>query len=154
MGTGGRTKYNRRQCNLPKTHWLDAVCVGESTPEDLKLDNVRPLLIKATGRGQRQVCHTDKFGFLRKKKNGDYNAPRLIKRVHGFQTGDVARISVPTGKYKGNYVSRIVSVRKTGAFSIKPNGHSKPFNTTYKNFQIVHRSDGYDYSLGEAFISA
>ena len=49
MGTGGRTKYNRRQRNFPKTHWLDAVCVGESTPEDLKLDNVRPLLIKATG---------------------------------------------------------------------------------------------------------
>ena len=30
IGTGGRTKYNRRQRNLPKTHWLDAVCVGES----------------------------------------------------------------------------------------------------------------------------
>ncbi|MBP98097.1 hypothetical protein CMK18_19270 [Candidatus Poribacteria bacterium] len=37
---------------------------------------------------------------------------------------------------------------------IMPNGYSKPFKTTYKNFQIVHRSDGYDYSLGEAFISA
>ena len=38
-----------RQRNFPKTHWLDAVCVGESTPEDLRLNNVRPLLIKATG---------------------------------------------------------------------------------------------------------
>ena len=49
MGTGGRTKYNRRQRNLPKTHWLDAVCVGESTPKELKLDGVQPLLIKAMG---------------------------------------------------------------------------------------------------------
>jgi hypothetical protein len=27
-GSGGRTKYNRRQRGLPKTHWLDAACVG------------------------------------------------------------------------------------------------------------------------------
>ena len=154
MGTGGRTKYNRRQRNLPKTHWLDAVCVGQSTPSELKLDGVQPLLIKAMGRGQRQVCDTDKFGFRRKKKNGEFNAPRLIKRVHGFQTGDVAQIKVPKGKYIGNYLTRIISVRKTGSFSIKPAGYSKPFATNYKNCQIVHHSDGYDYDLGEAFASA
>ena len=153
-GTGGLTKYNRRQRNLPKTHWLDAVCVGVSTPEDLRLNNVRPLLIKATGRGHRQVCFTDKFGFRRKKKNGEYAAPRSIKRVHGFQTGDIARVLVPEGKNNaGTYITRI-AIRKAGSFSIKPNGYSKPFKTTYKNCQIVHRSDGYDYSLGEAFISA
>src|SRR5262249_58916079 len=32
-GTGGRTKWNRTRWGLPKTHWLDAVCVGVSTPE-------------------------------------------------------------------------------------------------------------------------
>ncbi len=31
-GTGGRTKWNRAQRGLPKTHWLDAACVGASTP--------------------------------------------------------------------------------------------------------------------------
>jgi len=35
--TGGRTKYKRSIRNLPKTHWLDAVCVGKSTPETLKI---------------------------------------------------------------------------------------------------------------------
>jgi hypothetical protein len=154
MGTGGRTKYNRRQRNLPKTHWLDAACVGQSTPDELKLDGVRPLLIKAMGRGQRQVCDNDKFGFRRKKNNGEFNAPRLTKRVHSFQTGDVARIKVPRGKYTGDYLTRIISVRKTGSFSIKPAGFSKPFTTNHKNCQIVHRSDGYDYELGEAFASA
>ena len=37
MGTGGRTKYNRRQRNLLKTHWLDAVCVGQSALTVLNL---------------------------------------------------------------------------------------------------------------------
>ena len=83
-GSGGRTKYNRQQRNLPKTHWLDAVCVGQSTIDELKLDGVRPLLIKAMGQVQRQVCDTDNFGFRRKKSNEDYTPPKLIKRVHGF----------------------------------------------------------------------
>ena len=32
-GSGGRTKFNRTTRGLPKTHWLDAACVGASTPE-------------------------------------------------------------------------------------------------------------------------
>lgn len=35
VGTGGRTKYNRVLRGFPKTHWLDAVCVGASTPSPL-----------------------------------------------------------------------------------------------------------------------
>ena len=31
--SSGRTKYNRVMRGLPKTHWLDAACVGASTPE-------------------------------------------------------------------------------------------------------------------------
>ena len=31
-GSGGRTKFNRTTQGLPKTHWLDAACVGASTP--------------------------------------------------------------------------------------------------------------------------
>jgi 5-methylcytosine-specific restriction endonuclease McrA len=154
VSTGGRTKYNRSVRNLPKTHWLDAVCVGQSTPDELKLNSVRPLLIKAMGRGRRQVCDTDEHGFRRKKKNGEFNAPRLIKRTRGFQTGDIVRAEWPKGKYAGNYVTRITNVRKTGKFGIKPAGYSKPFNVDYKYCQIVHHSDGYDYNLGEAFAFA
>ena len=32
-GSGGLTKFNRITRGLPKTHWLDAACVGKSTPE-------------------------------------------------------------------------------------------------------------------------
>ena len=56
IGTGGRTKYNRIKKNLPKTHWLDAVCVGESTPETINIEGLQPLVIVATGRGSRQIC--------------------------------------------------------------------------------------------------
>ncbi|MEB3825952.1 HNH endonuclease, partial [Phormidium sp. CCY1219] len=31
-GTGGRIKFNRSGQELTKTHWLDAACVGKSTP--------------------------------------------------------------------------------------------------------------------------
>ena len=60
VGTGGRTKYNRSVRGLPKTHWLDAACVGASTPEVLKVEKMRPLIIIATGRGCRQMCGTNK----------------------------------------------------------------------------------------------
>ncbi len=154
VSTGGRTKYNRSVRNLPKTHWLDAVCVGQSTPSELKIDGVQPLLIKAMGRGQRQVCKTDEHGFRRKKNDGSYAEAGRVKRVKGFQTGDMAKVNIPKGKYAGNYLTRITSIRKTGSFSIKPVGYPKPFATNYKYCQIVHHSDGYDYDLGEAFASA
>src|SRR5215510_1141924 len=34
-GSGGLTKFNRVNRGLPKTHWIDAACVGASTPERL-----------------------------------------------------------------------------------------------------------------------
>ncbi|MHC5732106.1 MAG: RNA-guided endonuclease IscB, partial [Nostoc sp.] len=61
-GSGGLTKFNRSQQKLEKTHWLDAACVGKSTPE-LIIKDVKPLLISANGHGSRQSCRTDKFGF-------------------------------------------------------------------------------------------
>ncbi|VXD22897.1 hypothetical protein PL8927_760163 [Planktothrix serta PCC 8927] len=58
---GSKTKFNRTRLNLPKTHWLDAACVGKL--ETLKVLTNKPLLIQATGRGTRQMCGTDKYGF-------------------------------------------------------------------------------------------
>jgi hypothetical protein len=55
-GTGGLTSYNRIKKEFPKTHWLDAVCVGASTPETIKISGVHPLSIIATGHGSRQIC--------------------------------------------------------------------------------------------------
>jgi 5-methylcytosine-specific restriction endonuclease McrA len=59
-GSGGLTKFNRTKRGLPKAHWLDAACVGHSTPEIIKTKGVVPLCIKASGHGCRQMCLMDK----------------------------------------------------------------------------------------------
>src|SRR5262249_21716502 len=65
VGTGGRTKWNRTVRALPKAHWLDAACVGASTPVRLRLGGCVPLLIRATGRHSRQLRLTNAHGFPR-----------------------------------------------------------------------------------------
>jgi 5-methylcytosine-specific restriction endonuclease McrA len=140
-GSGGLTKYNRVKRGLEKTHWLDAVCVGHSTPDPLDITGVVPILISATGHGCRQMCLMDRYGFPRAK-------PKALKRVHGFQTGDLVRAVVTTGTKQGTYVGR-VAVRASGSFDIttatsKVQGISHRFCTT------VQRVDGYNYQKGEA----
>ena len=107
-GSGGLTKFNRTRLNLAKTHWLDAACVGNI--ESLKFLTNKPLLIKATGHGTRQMCRTNKFGFPSRY------VPRF-KFVKGFQTGDIVKAVVTSGKKIGTYVGR-VAVRTSGSFNI------------------------------------
>ncbi len=136
-GSGGRTKYNRTRLELPKTHWLDAACVGASTPEKLKIQVGEPLQLKATGHGTRQMCRTDKYGFPSRY------VPRY-KFVEGFQTGDIVKAVVTKGKKTGTYVGR-VAVRSTGSFNIStPNGLIQGISHRYCS--IVHGKDGYSYS--------
>jgi 5-methylcytosine-specific restriction endonuclease McrA len=131
VGTGGRTKANRDRQGLPKTHWIDAACVGTSTPERLKLSGVRPLMIKATGHGWRQRCRPDQYGFPR------CHAARA-KSYLGFQTGDMVRAVIPVGRYAGTHVGRI-------AIRFAPKFLLKGFNVHPKYLRVVQRADGYDY---------
>lgn len=136
VGSGGLTKFNRTKQNLPKTHWLDAACVGKSTPEKLHILVKKPLRIKATGHGTRQMCRTDKYGFPSRY------VPRN-KFVKGFQTGDIVRAIVTKGKKIGTYVGR-VAVRSTGSFNISTsNGLIQGISHRYCS--IVHAKDGYSY---------
>ena len=148
VGTGGRTKYNRSVRNLPKTHWLDAVCVGKSTPETLNIDGMQPLQIKAMGHGQRQMCKTDKYGFRRKKKDGTFASPKTVKRIHGFQTGDMVKATVPKGKYQGTHFGRLAGVRASGSFDIRTK--SGMVSSNYKYCQVIQHADGYNYTIGDA----
>jgi len=160
VGTGGCTKYNRIEKKLPKTHWLDAVCVGASTPEIIKVEgmfaslsgyfvNRRPLSVKpkacvafciiATGHGNRQMYRVDKYGFPRTKA-------KQFKRVHGFQSGDMVKAVVPTGKKTGAYIGR-VAVRTSGSFNLKTeNGIIQ--GISYRYCHLLQRSDGYNYKEG------
>jgi 5-methylcytosine-specific restriction endonuclease McrA len=138
-GTGGRTKWNRARLGLPKAHWIDAACVGASTPERLRVEGIRPLSVQATGRGRRRRCNPDRFGFPR-----GY-APRR-KAFFGFQTGDVVRAVVPRGKHAGTHVGR-VAVRSSGSFRV-----GVADGISWKYCRLLHHQDGYDYAeSGAAF---
>ena len=135
-GSGGLTKFNRVSRGLEKTHWLDAACVGQSTPSVLQVKQIKPLLIKATGHGKRQMCLMDKRGFPRTN-------PKEAKKVKGFQTGDMVRAVVTKGTKAGTYVGK-VAVRATSSFNITTKtgtvqGISHRFCTP------LHRCDGYSY---------
>lgn len=140
-GSGGRTKYNRTTRNLPKAHWLDAACVGASTPERLTVKEVVPLLIMATGHGSRQMCRMDRFGFPR-------TGPKQHKRIQGFQTGDLVRAVVTTGKKVGTYVGH-VAVRTTGSFNITTQARTVQ-GIHHRFCRLIQRCDGYSYQKGEA----
>ncbi|MEA5594082.1 RNA-guided endonuclease IscB [Rivularia sp. UHCC 0363] len=135
-GSGGLTKFNRSQQNLNKTHWIDAACVGQSTPI-LNIKGVNPLIITANGHGSRQSCRTDKFGFPSRY------VPRF-KFVKGFQTGDIVKAVVITGKKVGEYIGRI-AVRTSGSFNISTN-NGLVQGISHKYCSAIHKKDGYGYT--------
>ncbi len=139
-GTGGRTKWNRTQRGLPKTHWLDAANVGPSTPQRLLWQHVRPLLIRAMGHQNRQMCRMDERGFPR-------TSAKKKSTKHGFQTGDIVRAVVPGHlKNKGVHVGRMAS-KASGAFTIT----TKKGTVTdigYRYCTRLQRNDGYGYLIG------
>jgi hypothetical protein len=137
-GSGGVTKFNRVTRDLEKAHWLDAACVGKSTPPLLDIRGIKPLLIKATGTGTRRLCRMDRYGFPR-------TGPKQAKQVKGFQTGDIVRAVVTSGVKVGTYVGK-VAVRATGSFNITTlqrtvQGISHRFCT------VFHHCDGYSYQV-------
>ena len=133
-GTGGRTKYNRTKQDYPKAHWIDAACVGVSGSA-VRLDPKTSVLsIKSVGRGRRQMCLMDRHGFPR-------TTPKSIKRVHGFQTGDMVKATVPSGKKVGTYIGR-VAIRSSGSFCIA----GQADGISWKYCRQLHRADGYEYS--------
>jgi 5-methylcytosine-specific restriction endonuclease McrA len=133
--SGGLTKFNRSSQLLDKQHWIDAACVGKSTPT-LNIKGVKPLLIKAIGHGNRQMCITNKFGFPIKHRSN-------IKFHFGFRTGDMVRATLPTGKFAGTHVVRVVT-RATGVFEmVTVNGKISPVR--YKYVHKIQRHDGYSY---------
>jgi len=133
-GSGGLTKFNRTKLEAPKAHWVDAACVGCSTPENLKISKVQPLQIRAMGHGSRQMCRTEKYGFPK--------THRTRKAMFmGFQTGDIVKAAIPKGKYAGRHVGRLSAVRQRPSFTL--NG----FDVHPKHLKRIHRSDGFNYQM-------
>jgi len=139
-GTGGRTKFNRIKQNYPKTHWIDAACVGQSGSEVNIDPNHLPLFIKASGRGSRQMCRPDKYGFPR-------TSAKASKRVKGFQTGDIVKAIVTSGKKVGTYRGR-VAVRASGMFNIGT-ASGVVQSISHRYCVLIQHSDGYTYQTSQ-----
>ena len=136
-GSGGLTKFNRTRQQLIKTHWIDAACVGKSTPT-LNIKGIKPLLITSSGHGNRQMCGTDKFGFPSRH--------RTNKQIHfGFQTGDIIKAVVTSGKKVGEYVGRVLC-RATGSFDIASKT-GRISGISHKYCSAIHKKDGYSYAF-------
>jgi hypothetical protein len=134
--SGGRTKYNRTQQCYPKSHWIDAACVGESGAAVCLDPNRQVLDIKSCGHGSRQMCRMDKFGFPRTSAKG-------ARIVRGFRTGDIVRAVVPAGNKLGRYCGK-AAVRTSGSFNISTQCGVVQ-GISYKYCSVVHSADGYSY---------
>ena len=141
VGFGYTTKQNSLSLGLPKDHWIDAaVCTKDG--DAVKVDpSLKPLTIKAVGRGSRQFCRMDKYGFPRTSPK-----PRS-KNFFGFKTGDMVKVVIPLGsKTKvptGTYTGR-VAVRSSGFFDVKT--RDSKINVSHKHCQSIHLMDGYSYA--------
>jgi len=137
LGSGGQTKFNRTTQGYNKDHWVDAACIGDSGENVYISSKLMPLTIKAMGRGDRQMCRVDRYGFPRTsaKQRGD---------VHGFKTGDLVKSVVTKGKKEGVYVGR-VAVRSSGSFNITTKDGTVQ-GISYRYCRLLQRSDGYQYS--------
>ncbi|MCK9173324.1 MAG: hypothetical protein M0O99_07525 [Desulfuromonas thiophila] len=134
--SGGRTKFNRTGQHYPKAHWIDAACVGE-TGAAVNLDpEQRPFSIVASGRGSRQMCRMDKYGFPR-------TGPKGARTVKGFKTGDLVQAVVLSGKKAGTHLGR-VAVRSTGSFNVTTASGTVQ-GISHQHCRRLHRADGYGY---------
>ena len=135
VSSGGRTKWNRQRLNLPKAHCLDAACVGHVNVVEKWQQPV--LSIKATGRGSYQRTRLTKHGFPR-------GYLTRSKSAFGFQTGDMVKAIVTTGKKAGTYLGR-VAIRASGSFNIQT-GNGLIQGIHHRFCTLIQRSDGYGYS--------
>jgi hypothetical protein len=133
-GTGGRTKWNRARFGLPKTHALDAACVGQL--DAIAGTRITPLTIRAMGRGSHQRTRLTAHGFPR-----GYLSP--AKSHFGFRTGDLVRAVVPTGTKRGTHAGR-VAVRASGSFNVQTR-HGVVQGIAHRFCALVQRADGYAY---------
>jgi 5-methylcytosine-specific restriction endonuclease McrA len=134
LSSGSRTKRNRARLGVPKQHCLDAACVG--AVEVLDNWDVPVLCIGCMGRGRYQRTLLSAAGLPR-----GYLLRQ--KQVRGFQTGDMVKAVVTTGKKVGEYIDR-VAIRASGSFNVQT-GTSVVQGISWRHCHVLSRGDGYTY---------
>ena len=135
-GSGAQTKFNRHVFDIPKEHWLDALCVGCVNAVNYCPD-MRVLSVTCTGRGQYKRTRTDRYGFpvcyfMRQK------------RPHGVGTGDYVQIKVSKGKHPGIWNGNAYPSADGSVVLLMPGFRVKG---QAKNCRVLARSDGYGYAF-------
>ena len=136
-GTGAETKLNRHTYHVPKTHALDAACVGQIA--GIRNAKRPHITIKCMGRGRYQRTLVDKYGFPRK------NCASLpkTKRLYGIATGDLVRAVFQKGKLTEQTLLGRVVVKTSGKFVLAVG--NRPYYVSYRNCKLVQMTDGYQY---------
>jgi hypothetical protein len=134
-GSGAQTKMNRIEMGLVKTHFYDALCVGESMSLSKEPSIHYSHTWQVTGRGNRQMARVDSFGFPK-----GHRARK--KSCHGFFTGDIIRANVPKGKHAGVHKGR-VAIRHSGSFNIRIGEGRMLQGISHKHCKVVQRNTGW-----------
>ena len=142
--TGGRTKFNRCSQGLPKTHSIDAACVGESG-ENIVIKTQQALIVKCKGHGNRQARRANAQGFPAVK-----NAKATYKHI---TTGDLVKVNIkkPRKNIKaGVYTARVKTPTPKG-FEVLIDDFRIGVSTM-KDVKFIHRNDGYSYEFPKTTI--
>ncbi len=83
------------------------------------------------------MCRTNAYGFPTSHRARQ-------KRYFGMQTGDIVQAVVPTGKYAGTWINRVV-VKARGWFDLVIYG--KKASIHQKHCTRLWAADGYTYTL-------
>lgn len=81
----------------------------------------------------------NRYGFPR-------TGPKKAKSIEGFQTGDMVKAVVSSGKKVGTYVGKI-AIRTTGSFNITTQ-YATIEGIGHRFCRTLHRKDGYRYRQG------
>jgi 5-methylcytosine-specific restriction endonuclease McrA len=135
-GSGGLTKFNRTKLELPKSHWIDAACVG--VVDALLIKTSKILSVKATGHGCRRMCRINKYGFPCTKAKQTFNH---------ISTGDFVKATISKDRKNvraGTYSGRVKTPTNKGC-EVVINGLRVGFSNM-DDLKIIHHSDGFSYA--------
>jgi len=132
VASGDKTKCNWHVLGIPKTHALDAACVGGVVTISGWQKPIRAL--QCTGRGSYQRTRLAACGFPR-------GVLMREKSVKGFRTGEHVVATLPAGKQAGIHAGR-VAIRRTGSFNIQT-GSAVIQGIGHRYCRILQRGDDY-----------
>lgn len=142
-GTGGKTKWHRKQAEFPKTHYYDAACVA-TVPNAPAPHSV--LAIHAVGYGHRG----DLGSFQTVQTAPGFKRPyQRVERTNGFQKLDTVAMQTKNGHYLG-YINTFDKTPEGKPQKLRIKTHwdgDGRKNGNITQLKSIQRRDGYAYQI-------